>query len=273
MIEQVVGWLFVYFLIPPVVGTFVGCLSGFYDEWWARTTFDFLADFLYPWRWNWKPRKRRKRQSMKTVTIYTDGACSGNPGPGGWGAILMYGAHKKELSGGEGHTTNNRMELTGVITALEALKEPCIVELYSDSKYVIDALEKGWAKGWQAKGWVKADKKPALNPDLWGRLLELCDYHKVNLHWVKGHAENPYNNRCDELAVAQSKRAAENKLIEASCQTCMRMANGECGGMSKEPCEDYRARYIATKMEQENAPKYGDATAFRIRDYERFNRK
>ena len=100
---------------------------------------------------------------MKTVTIYTDGACSGNPGPGGWGAILQYGPHKKELSGGEGHTTNNRMELTGVITALQALKEPCVVELYSDSKYVIDALQKGWARGWKARGWIKSDKKPALN--------------------------------------------------------------------------------------------------------------
>ena len=143
---------------------------------------------------------------MKTVTIYTDGACSGNPGPGGWGAILMYGQHKKELSGGEAQTTNNRMELTGVITALEALLEPCTVELYSDSKYVIDALEKGWAKGWRAKGWIKADKKPALNPDLWGRLLDLCDRHQVNLHWVKGHAENPHNNRCDQLAVAESQK-------------------------------------------------------------------
>ena len=206
LIRQVAGWIFVCFLIPPAAGVFIGCLSGFYDERFARGTFDFLADFLYPWRWKWKPRKRRKRQSMKTVTIYTDGACSGNPGPGGWGAILMYGQYKKELSGGEAHTTNNRMELTGVITALEALKEPCVVELYSDSKYVIDALEKGWAKGWQAKGWIKADKKPALNPDLWGRLLELCDYHKLNLHWVKGHAENPYNNRCDELAVAESQK-------------------------------------------------------------------
>ena len=146
------------------------------------------------------------RRSMKTVTIYTDGACSGNPGPGGWGAILMYGEFKKELSGGEKQTTNNRMELTGVIEALRALKEPCIVELYSDSKYVIDALEKGWAKGWKARGWIKSDKKPALNPDLWEILLSLCDYHKVNLHWVKGHASNPYNNRCDELAVAQSQR-------------------------------------------------------------------
>ena len=143
---------------------------------------------------------------MKTVTIYTDGACSGNPGPGGWGAILMYGPHKKEMSGGEPQTTNNRMELTGVISALRALKEPCVVELYSDSKYVIDALEKGWAKGWRARGWVKGDKKPALNPDLWQQLLELCEYHTVNLHWVKGHASNPYNNRCDELAVAQSQK-------------------------------------------------------------------
>ena len=147
-----------------------------------------------------------KENCMKTVTIYTDGACSGNPGPGGWGAILMYGPHKKELSGGEPQTTNNRMELTGVISALRALKEPCVVELYSDSKYVIDALEKGWAKGWRARGWVKGDKKPALNPDLWEQLLELCEYHTVNLHWVKGHASNPYNNRCDELAVAQSQK-------------------------------------------------------------------
>lgn len=143
---------------------------------------------------------------MKSITVYTDGACSGNPGPGGWGAILMYGDFKKELSGGEVMTTNNRMELGGVIAALEALKEPCEVELYSDSKYVIDGLEKGWAKGWKAKGWIKSDKKPALNPDLWDRLLALYDYHTVHLHWVKGHAENAYNNRCDELAVAESQK-------------------------------------------------------------------
>ena len=143
---------------------------------------------------------------MKTVTLYTDGACSGNPGPGGWGAILEWEGHEKELSGGEISTTNNRMELTGVIRGLEALKEPCVVELYSDSKYVIDALEKGWAVGWQKRGWVKADKKPALNPDLWQRLLELCQVHQVRCHWVKGHGENPKNNRCDELAVAQWKR-------------------------------------------------------------------
>ncbi|MCI8593926.1 MAG: ribonuclease HI [Oscillospiraceae bacterium] len=143
---------------------------------------------------------------MKTVTIYTDGACSGNPGPGGWGAILMYGSHKRELSGGKAETTNNRMELTAVIAALSALKERCVVELWSDSKYVIDGLQKGWAKGWKAKGWVKSDKKPALNPDLWDRLLTLCDGHEMRYHWVKGHAENPYNNRCDELAVAESQK-------------------------------------------------------------------
>lgn len=140
---------------------------------------------------------------MKTVTLYTDGACSGNPGPGGWGAILMFGQYKKELSGGEKNTTNNRMELTGVIRGLQALKEPCIVELYSDSKYVIDALEKGWAVGWRKRGWVKADKKPALNADLWAVLLGLCEVHQLRLHWVKGHASNPMNNRCDELAVAE----------------------------------------------------------------------
>ena len=143
---------------------------------------------------------------MKTVTIYTDGACSGNPGPGGWGAILEFNGVEKELSGGEANTTNNRMELTGVIRALQALKEPCIVELDSDSKYVIDALEKGWAVSWRSKGWIKSDKKPALNPDLWEILLDLCQVHRVNTHWVKGHASNPKNNRCDELAVGEWKK-------------------------------------------------------------------
>ena len=143
---------------------------------------------------------------MKTVTLYTDGACSGNPGPGGWGAILEFNGHEKELSGGESSTTNNRMELTAVISALSLLKEPCQVELYSDSKYVIDALEKGWAWGWKKRGWVKSDKKPALNPDLWEQLLALTQVHKLTCHWVKGHAENPYNNRCDQLAVAESRK-------------------------------------------------------------------
>ena len=140
---------------------------------------------------------------MKTVTLYPDGACSGNPGPGGWGAILCYGEHELSLSGGEAHTTNNRMELTAVIEGLKKLKEPCIVELYSDSKYVIDALSKGWAWGWKKKGWVKSDKKPALNPDLWDVLLALVQTHEVHYHWVKGHADNAYNNRCDAMAVAE----------------------------------------------------------------------
>ena len=142
---------------------------------------------------------------MKTVTLYTDGACSGNPGPGGWGAILEFNGREKELSGGESSTTNNRMELTAVIEGLSALKEPCIVELYSDSKYVIDSLEKGWARSWQKRGWVKSDKTPALNPDLWEKLLSLADLHQIRCHWVKGHAENEKNNRCDQLAVAQWK--------------------------------------------------------------------
>ena len=145
---------------------------------------------------------------MKQVTIYTDGACSGNPGPGGWGAILKYKEIERELSGGEAATTNNRMELTAVIRALEALREPCAVDLWSDSKYVIDALEKGWARSWRARGWVKSDKKPALSPDLWGALLELTERHEMRYHWVKGHAENPYNNRCDALAVQEREKFA-----------------------------------------------------------------
>ena len=145
---------------------------------------------------------------MKSVTLYTDGACSGNPGPGGWAAILHWRDREKILSGGEALTTNNRMELTAVIRALEALKEPCAVELWSDSKYVIDALEKGWARSWQKKGWIKADKKPALNPDLWARLLELSEKHELRYHWVKGHADNEYNKRCDALAVAERERYA-----------------------------------------------------------------
>ena len=145
---------------------------------------------------------------MKTVTIYTDGACSGNPGPGGWGSLLCYNGVEKELSGGAAQTTNNRMELTGVISALQALKEPCIVELYSDSKYVIDALEKGWAVSWRKRGWIKSDKKPALNSDLWEILLKLTEKHRLHYHWVKGHADNEYNNRCDALAVAQRDRYA-----------------------------------------------------------------
>ena len=145
---------------------------------------------------------------MKQIEIYTDGACSGNPGPGGWGAVLRYNGREKEISGGEVQTTNNRMELTAVIAALECLKEPCTVELYSDSKYVIDALSKGWAVSWRKKGWIKSDKKPALNVDLWDRLLKLTEAHEMRYHWVKGHADNEYNNRCDALAVAEREKYA-----------------------------------------------------------------
>ena len=138
---------------------------------------------------------------MKQVILYTDGACSGNPGPGGWGAILLYNDYKKEMSGGERETTNNKMELTAAIEGLSALKEPCIVKLYSDSKYLIDGITKGWARSWRAKGWKKSDGKPALNVDLWQKILDLDDYHQIEYIWVKGHAGNPYNERCDRLAV------------------------------------------------------------------------
>ena len=142
---------------------------------------------------------------MKSVDIFTDGACSGNPGPGGWGAVLRFAGKKKELSGGEKNTTNNRMELTAVIKALEALKEPCEVRLVTDSKYVADGLSNGWARSWQKNGWRKADKKPALNSDLWERLLTLTDIHGVTVEWVKGHAGHPENERCDRLAVEYYK--------------------------------------------------------------------
>ena len=146
---------------------------------------------------------------MAIVRIYTDGGCAGNQSEnnlGGWGAILRYQQHEKELSGAEDATTNNRMELTAVIEALSLLKEPCEVDLYSDSRYVIDALTKGWARSWRARNWVKGDKKPALNPDLWEKLLDLCERHTVRFHWVKGHAENAYNERCDGMAVAESRK-------------------------------------------------------------------
>ena len=145
---------------------------------------------------------------MKKIQIYTDGACSGNPGPGGWGAILMYGKNKKELSGGEAATTNNRMELISVITALEALKEPCEVELYTDSQYVANAINKGWLESW-GKTDFKRKSGPVKNPDLWQRLIPLLQTHRATFIWVKGHADNEYNNRCDELAVAESRKFKE----------------------------------------------------------------
>ncbi len=139
---------------------------------------------------------------MKKVEIYTDGSCKFNPGPGGWGAILVYNGREKELCGGNADTTNNRMELTAVIEALSALKEPCDVILCSDSKYVIDGLEKGWAESWKKRGWKKADKSPALNPDLWDKLLKEVSRHKMTYKWIKGHAGHKYNERCDTMAQA-----------------------------------------------------------------------
>lgn len=140
---------------------------------------------------------------MKNIEIYTDGACSGNPGKGGWAAVLVYKNSEKEISGGEKETTNNRMELTAVIMALKALKEPCKVKLTTDSKYVCDAINKGWVYSWKSKCWKKADKKPALNVDLWEQLLEQLDIHKVEFIWVKGHNGHKYNERCDRLAVEE----------------------------------------------------------------------
>ncbi len=142
----------------------------------------------------------------KHVDIYTDGACSGNPGPGGYGVILNYKGTRRELSGGEAATTNNRMELMAVITGLEALKEPCEVTLYSDSKYIIDAIQQRWVYKWKANGWMRNKKDPALNPDLWQRLLEQLERHQVNFVWVKGHAGHPENERCDALAVAAAAK-------------------------------------------------------------------
>ncbi len=149
------------------------------------------------------------------VNIYTDGACSGNPGPGGWGAVLEYGGHRRELSGGEPQTTNNRMELTAVIEALSALKRPCKVVLTTDSKYIVDAVTLGWAKKWRSQGWMRNKKEKALNPDLWQRLLELLEVHQVAFQWVKGHAGHPQNERCDELAVQYYQRYSRNTSKES----------------------------------------------------------
>ncbi len=140
---------------------------------------------------------------LKVVEIYTDGACSGNPGPGGYGVVLKFGSARKELSGGEAETTNNRMELMAAIVGLQALNQPCSVKLYSDSKYLIDAIKLGWAVKWRENGWMRNKKEPALNSDLWEKILNLLERHQVELIWVKGHAGNPENERCDKMAVAE----------------------------------------------------------------------
>lgn len=145
-------------------------------------------------------------EALKKVEIFTDGACSGNPGPGGYGTILRYNGVEKALSGGAKETTNNRMELTAAIVGLEALKERCEVVLYSDSKYLIDAIKQGWAKRWRENGWMRTKREKAQNPDLWERLLNLLDEHKVEMVWVKGHAGHPENERCDRMAVAETEK-------------------------------------------------------------------
>jgi ribonuclease HI len=142
---------------------------------------------------------------MKRVTLYTDGACSHNPGPGGYGIVLLYESHRKELSGGYRLTTNNRMEILAAIKGLEALKEPCDATLYSDSQYLVNAIEKGWAERWQAAGWMRNKKDKAINPDLWEKLLDLCRGHKVRFEWLRGHAGHDENERCDELATAAAR--------------------------------------------------------------------
>lgn len=143
---------------------------------------------------------------MKKIEMFTDGACSGNPGPGGWGTILRYNGTEKELSGGNSDTTNNRMEMMAVISGLKALKEPCEVDLFTDSKYVCDSVTKGWVYSWKKNNWRKADKKPALNVDLWEEMLQLLDKHNVTFHWLKGHNGHPENERCDKLAVMQAEK-------------------------------------------------------------------
>jgi ribonuclease HI len=156
--------------------------------------------------------------ALKRVTIYTDGACLGNPGPGGYGVVLLYGDHRKELSGGYRLTTNNRMELMAAIQGLVALTKPCAVELFSDSEYVVNAVEKGWARRWRANGWYRPNRKKAENRDLWEKLLSLCDRHQVHFEWIRGHAGHAENERCDQLAfqAAQMPNLPPDDGYEAS---------------------------------------------------------
>ena len=154
---------------------------------------------------------------MKQVVIYTDGSCKNNPGRGGYGVVMQYGEHRKELSAGYRLTTNNRMEILAAIIGLEALKEPCEVRLLSDSQYLVNAIEKGWARRWQANGWMRGKREKAVNPDLWERLLALCETHNVRFEWVRGHAGHPENECCDKLATsaAESQNLAIDEAYEA----------------------------------------------------------
>jgi ribonuclease HI len=181
----------------------------------AQRTLDPLAQVRILARQPTKIRKSKTRtimEKVKHVTIYTDGACLGNPGPGGYAAILLYQGHEKELSGGYLKTTNNRMEIMAAIVGLGALKEKCRVTLHSDSEYLVNAMSRGWAQKWRASGWKRNKREKALNPDLWERLLQLCDYHEVQFSWVKGHAGTPENTRCDELAMQAAQQP--NLLVD-----------------------------------------------------------
>ena len=149
--------------------------------------------------------------NLSLVEIYTDGACSGNPGPGGWGAVLLWKEEERRLQGGEGETTNNRMELTAAIMALEALKRPCQVHLYSDSAYLINAFTKGWITNWQSNGWMTSGKKPVENQELWKKLLDLAALHRITWNKVKGHSDNAYNNLCDAMASEEAARYGKQK--------------------------------------------------------------
>jgi ribonuclease HI len=162
---------------------------------------------------------------MKHVTIYTDGGCIKNPGPGGYGTVLIYGSHRKELSGGFRSTTNNRMEIYAAIAGLESIKEPCQVTLYSDSQYLVNAIQKGWARRWRANGWRRSNKEKAINPDLWERLLKLCEMHTVRFEWVRGHAGQIENERCDQLAgtAARSSHLAIDEGYEKESPYSRRM--------------------------------------------------
>ena len=165
---------------------------------------------------------------MKKVSLYTDGACSGNPGPGGWGAVLVYNGREKRISGGERSTTNNRMELTAAIEGLSALTEPCEVHLVSDSKYLIDGMTKGWARSWKSKGWKKSDGKPALNPDLWEKLLCLSEVHKITYEWIKGHAGHEYNEICDRCRnLTRKKEHLRMYFLMRRLEVCISRKTGK----------------------------------------------
>ena len=162
--------------------------------------------------------------TKKQVTIHTDGSCIGNPGPGGYGAVLKYGEHRRELSRGYRLTTNNRMELMGPIESIASLKQRCSVILYSDSKYVVDSISQGWAKRWQANSWKRNKKDRAINPDLWARLLELCSEHDVEFRWVRGHSGNFENERCDQLAVEAANQ--KNLFVDENYESLQTVQRG-----------------------------------------------